>query len=119
MLFFWIFYPFIMMSASHFIVKRWSLLQRYQLRTSDIATPLLFIGLHYLSDEIFSISITPYMFMIVCIIGIVIAVMHAYFYGDIHYKFYFKMFWRFTFLISLLVYSFLIVYGLIRLINGF
>lgn len=119
MLFFWIFYPFIMMSACHFIVKRWSLLQRFQLRTSDIATPLLYIGMHYLSLEVYSVSILPYMIMIVCMIGIVVAIVQAKIYGDIHYKFYFKMFWRFVFLVSLLIYVFLIIYGLIRLMYTF
>ena len=43
------------------------------------------------------------------IIGIGIAVIQAYFYDEINYRVYFKMFWRFLFLLLIVFYLFLLI----------
>lgn len=117
MLIFWYIYPFLIMFASNFIVKRLSLRERAGIRTPDIATFFLFIGLHFLSIESFSVSMMPYVAIIILLIGIGVAIGHARYFGDIQYKRFFKMFWRITFLTTVLLYAFAIIFSIIQVLK--
>ncbi|MGX6978503.1 DUF3397 domain-containing protein [Vagococcus elongatus] len=117
MLIFWYIYPFLIMFASNFVVKRLSLTERVGVRMPDIATFFLFIGLHFLSIESFSVSMMPYVAIIILLIGIGVAIGHARYFGDIQYKRFFKMFWRITFLATVLLYTFAIIFSLVKMLK--
>lgn len=106
---FWYIYPVLIIFACNFLINRLSMRDKYGIRESDIATPFLFIGLYFLSKDVFQISILAYVLIVLLMIAIVLAVFHAKYYGDIRYKRYFKMFWRMTFLMVIFIYLVLII----------
>ncbi|MCJ0601829.1 DUF3397 family protein, partial [Enterococcus cecorum] len=62
---------------------------------------------------LFHESILAYLFISAFILGIGIAVIQAYFYDEINYHVYFKMFWRFLFLLLIVFYLFLFILAII------
>ena len=108
-MFFWYIFPIVLLFACNFIVQSLSLAKKYKVKSPDIATPFLLMGIHELSTDAFQVSAVPYVMIMILLLGIAIAVAHAYYYGDIQYKRFFKMFWRVVFLITLLLYILLII----------
>lgn len=106
---FWYIFPVVVLFASRYVVTRFSLNERYRVKAPDLATPFFFIGIYALSTEAFQRSAVPYFLIVVLLIGIAVALTHARYYGDIQYKRFFKMFWRITFLVTLVLYGVLIV----------
>lgn len=74
-----------------------------------MSIPFLFLGLNELSKDSYNQSIVPYLIISVLLLGICVALFQAYYYGEILYGRYFKMFWRLTFLLTLLLYVLLIL----------
>ncbi|HCM89334.1 MULTISPECIES: DUF3397 domain-containing protein [Vagococcus] len=111
--FFWYIFPLILLFGSSFLVKKTSLEKKYGVKSPDIATPFLLIGIHYLSKKTFDESFLPYTLLIVLLVSMLIAVFQAYQYKEIKYKRYLKMVWRIIFLITLLIYFLLILVSII------
>ncbi|RST89458.1 DUF3397 domain-containing protein [Vagococcus humatus] len=111
-LLFWYIFPAILLFACNYIVQRMSLFKKYKIKSPDIATPFLFIGLSQISTLTFSVSAIPYLVLMISLLGIIIAVSYARYYGYIQYKRYFKLFWRSVFLLVCLFYLILIVTSL-------
>ena len=109
MILFWYIFPFILLLACSFIITTFSLNERWEIKAADIATPFLLIGLHVLSKDMYKCSIVPYMIISILLLGIAIAIGQAYYFDEIDYKRYFKMFWRLIFLFLFIVYLILIV----------
>lgn len=108
---FWYIFPVIVLFACNFLISTFSLTERFKIKAPDISVPFLFIGLNELSKNTYGQSIVPYMIISVLLLGICVALFQAYYYGEILYGRYFKMFWRLIFLLSI------ILYGLIILLN--
>jgi hypothetical protein len=109
---FWYFFPIIVLFACNFLVSTFSLKQRFKIKAPDISIPFLFLGLHVLSKDSYNQSIVPYVIISVLLLGIGVALFQAYYYGEILYGRYFKMFWRVTFLLTLLLYVLLILFNI-------
>ncbi|MBO0470772.1 DUF3397 domain-containing protein [Enterococcus sp. DIV0242_7C1] len=111
---FWYVFPVIVLFACNFIISTFSLTERYKVKAPDISIPFLFIGLNELSKDSYGQSIVPYMIISVLLLGICVAVFQAYYYGEILYGRYFKMFWRLVFLLSLILYALLILLNIVH-----
>lgn len=108
-LIFWSLSPVLILFAAKFITSIFSLNKRYGLRAPDIAVPFLFYAIHRLSYLTFKESLFPYFLITLCLLGIGLAFFQAYFYEEIAYPRYFKMYWRSVFLFSILTQIILIV----------
>ncbi|EOI05159.1 lipoprotein [Enterococcus moraviensis ATCC BAA-383] len=111
---FWYVFPVIVLFACNFIISTFSLTERFKVKAPDISIPFLFIGLNELSKDSYGQSIVPYMVISVLLLGICVAVFQAYYYGEILYGRYFKMFWRLVFLLSLILYAVLILLNIVH-----
>lgn len=110
----WYIFPIIVFLASDYIVTTFKLKQRFNLKTPDITVPFLIVGMHEISKSISTFSILPYFLLSILLLGISVVVFQAYRYREIMYGRFFKMFWRLTFLLSVLVYFILIVASIIN-----
>jgi hypothetical protein len=106
---FWYVFPVVVLFACNYIISTFSLTERFKIKAPDISIPFLFIGLNELSKDSYGQSIVPYMIISVLLLGICVAIFQAYYYGEILYGRYFKMFWRIVFLLSLIMYVVLIL----------
>ena len=113
-MFFWYVFPVIVLFACNFIISTFSLTERFKVKAPDISVPFLFIGLNELSKDSYGHSIVPYMIISVLLLGICVAVFQAYYYGEILYGKYFKMFWRLVFILSLVLYLVLILLNIVH-----
>ncbi|MBP1045399.1 DUF3397 domain-containing protein [Enterococcus sp. BWM-S5] len=105
----WYVFPVVVLFAANYLVTRLNLAERYKIKAPDISIPFLLIGLHALSKDTYNQTIIPYMFISILLLGICVALFQAYYYGELIYGRFFKMFWRLNFLLVLLVYAFLIL----------
>ncbi|MGM0167317.1 hypothetical protein IGI39_002298 [Enterococcus sp. AZ135] len=110
----WYIFPIIVFLASDYIITTFKLKQRFNLKTPDITVPFLIVGMHEISKSISSFSILPYFLLTILLLGISVVVFQAYRYREIMYGRFFKMFWRLTFLLSVLVYFILIIASVIN-----
>ncbi len=109
----WYIFPLIVFLASDYIVTTFKLKQRFNLRTPDITVPFLIVGMHEISKSISTFSILPYFLLTILLLGISVVVFQAYRYREIMYGRFFKMFWRLTFLLSVVMYLILILVSII------
>ena len=109
---FWFISPIIILFASAFVTSLFSLKKRYGIKAPDIAVPFLFIAIHRLSYLVFKESLFPYFLITISLLGICLAFFHAYFYEEIDYSRYVKMYWRSVFLFSMVTQFILIVLSL-------
>lgn len=112
----WYIFPIIVFLASDYIVTTFKLKQRFNLKTPDITVPFLIVGMHEISKSFSSFSILPYFLLTILLLGISVVVFQAYRYREIMYGRFFKMFWRLTFLLSVLVYFILIIASIISIL---
>ncbi|MBP2098346.1 hypothetical protein J2Z52_001158 [Enterococcus rivorum] len=113
---FWYVFPIVVLFACNFIISTFSLTERYKVKSPDIAIPFLLLGLNELSKNTYEQSIVPYLIISILLLGIGVAVFQAYYYGEIIYGRYFKMFWRLVFLISMILYVVLILLNIFHYI---
>lgn len=112
----WYIFPIIVFLASDYLVNTFKLKQRFNLRTPDITVPFLIVGMHEISKSISTFSILPYFLLTILLLGIGVVVFQAYRYREIMYGRFFKMFWRLTFLLAVLIYLILIIASLINVL---
>lgn len=103
-LFGWFVSPILLYMGLNFIIHRFSLKKLFKVKLSDFMVPIIFIVDNHISKLLFHESILAYLFISSFILGIGIAVIQAYFYEELNYHVYFKMFWRFLFLLLLVFY---------------
>ena len=109
MVIFWYIFPVVLLFASDFVVQTLSLTRRFNIKSPDIATPFLLMGIQALSSDTYQKSAVPYVVILMLLVGISVALGHAYYYGDIQYKRFFKIFWRIVFLLTFVLYFLLIL----------
>ncbi|MHC5269038.1 DUF3397 domain-containing protein [Enterococcus sp. LJL98] len=108
-LLFWYFSPIFILFSAQFATSVFSLKKRFGLRSPDIAVPFLFLAIHRLSFLTFKESLFPYFLITLCLLGIGLAFFQSYFYEELDYPRYFKMYWRSVFLFSILTQVVLII----------
>ncbi|MFV0558468.1 MAG: DUF3397 domain-containing protein [Enterococcus sp.] len=113
LLLFWYIYPVLVIFASNLLVTRGSLGKRFGVKAPDLAIVFLMIGMQSISSLSFGLSVIPYFLISVFLLGIVLVVFHVYYYQEIAYPRYFKMFWRLVFLFSIVVYAVLVLFSLV------
>jgi len=109
----WYIFPVIVFFASDYIVNLFKLKQRFNIKTPDITVPFLIVGMHEISKSFSTFSILPYFLLTILLLGIGVVVFQAYRYREIMYGRFFKMFWRMTFLLSILMYFLLIIVSIL------
>mgnify|MGYP003496325186 FL=1 len=109
---FWFISPIIILFASAFVTSLFSLKKRYGIKAPDIAVPFLFIAIHRLSYLVFKESLFPYFLITISLLGIGLAFFFLFFYEEIDYSRYAKMYWRSVFLFSMVTQFILIVLSL-------
>ncbi|MGI6155019.1 MAG: DUF3397 domain-containing protein [Enterococcus sp.] len=114
-LIFWYVFPLVVIFLMRLLVSLFSLDRRFSIKTPDLAVPFLLFGIHRLSILIFKESLFPYLVITLSLLGIGIAFFQAYFYEEIEFPRFFKMYWRSVFLFALVVHVSLIVLSLILL----
>ncbi|MDT2755545.1 DUF3397 domain-containing protein [Enterococcus pseudoavium] len=110
----WYIFPIIVFLGSDYLVTTFKLKQRFNLKTPDITVPFLVVGMHEISKSISSFSILPYFLLTILLLGIGVVVFQAYRYREIMYGRFFKMFWRLTFLLTILICFVLIIASIIN-----
>ncbi|MFS7259354.1 DUF3397 domain-containing protein [Carnobacterium divergens] len=96
------------------LIHKGLLVLKWNLKAPDLLVPFLFVGIHILSRLSFSQSWLPYFTIFILAIGIVILMMLAVKKGEILYSQFFKLFWRFTFISSFILYYVLVVIDLVK-----
>lgn len=115
-LLFWYLFPIIALFGAQFIVTFFQLKRKFNLKAPDIATFFLIFGFHQLSLEVLGTTLLAYYFMSIILLAIGLAFVHTYFFDEINYQRFFKMYWRMVFLFTLFIYILLIIVSLIGLI---
>ncbi|MDT2769648.1 DUF3397 domain-containing protein [Enterococcus pseudoavium] len=110
----WYIFPIIVFLGSDYLVTTFKLKQRFNLKTPDITVPFLVVGMHEISKSISSFWILPYFLLTILLLGIGVVVFQAYRYREIMYGRFFKMFWRLTFLLTILICFVLIIASIIN-----
>lgn len=95
------------------LIHKGLLVLKWNLKAPDLLVPFLFVGIHILSRLSFSKSWFPYFAIFILAIGIVILITLAVKKGEILYSQFFKIFWRFTFISSFVVYYVLVTVNLV------
>ena len=116
-LFFWYIFPILVIIACSIVVKQFRLDDKYGMKAADFATPFFFIGIHFVSKGTLGSSFLAYVFLMIFLIGMIVAVMLAYQFQEISYKRYFKILWRVAFLVTLMIYFVLIIVSIIMFLN--
>ena len=114
MMIFWYVFPVILLFATSFVVSALSLQKKWHIKGLDLAVPFLWLGLQQISTNTFAVSILPYFVISILFLGILLVVFQAYYYGEIAYKRYFKMFWRLVFLFTLMTYLLLVIMDIVH-----
>ena len=112
---FWYIFPIIVLLAARLLESFFSLNKRFHIKAPDLAVPFLLYGVHKMSVIALQQSIFPFFLLSLCLLGIALAIFHAYFYDEIRYGHFFKMYWRSVFLLSLILHVVLFVLSLIGL----
>ncbi|WP_430609862.1 DUF3397 domain-containing protein [Enterococcus sp. DIV0876] len=111
---FWYIYPAIVYLACRFLVSTLSLNERFHIKAPDVAVPFLIIGIHQLSTYTFDQAITLYYLLSIFLLGILLAVFQAYYYQEIEYGRYAKMYWRSIFLFTIVFHIVLVILNIIH-----
>lgn len=105
----WYIFPVVALVGTNYVVTAFSLQKKWGVKAPDLTVPFLFLGLHFLSVNTFDLSIVPYFLITAILVGIGVAIFQAYFYGEIAYRHYLKMFWRIVFLLTMVLYIAMVV----------
>lgn len=87
--------------------------QNSAIKLPDLLVPFLILGIHMLSELAYGFSILPYFLIFIFSLGIVILLIIAVKKGEILYRSFFKTYWRFVFISSILMYYGLVVADII------
>ncbi|HIY58292.1 MAG TPA: DUF3397 domain-containing protein [Candidatus Tetragenococcus pullicola] len=112
-LIFWYLFPILAIFASQLILAVFSLKKRFHLKAADFATVLLLFGIHKLSVITLGTTIFPYFLITLFLLGIGLTFFQAYFYDELDFRRFFKMYWRSVFLLSLALYIVLILLSIL------
>lgn len=116
-LIFWYLFPIISFFAAKVVTSALSLRRRYAIKALDLTVPFIFYSIHRVSVLAFQESLFPYFLITICLLGISLAFFQAYFYEEIAYRRYFKMYWRSMFLFSFFTHFVVVVLSLVLILS--
>jgi len=87
--------------------------QKSAIKLPDLLVPFLILGIHILSELTYGSSLIPYFLIFIFGLGIVLLLIIAVKKGEILYGSFFKTYWRFVFISSLLTYYGLVVANIV------
>ncbi len=114
----WYVFPIIVFFLMRLLVSLFSLDRRFSIKAPDLAVPFILFSIHQLSVLAFKESLFPYLVITLSLLGIGVAFFQAYFYEEIEYPRFFKMYWRSVFLFSTVTHLSLVVLSLVLLSIG-
>ncbi|WP_035053637.1 DUF3397 domain-containing protein [Carnobacterium pleistocenium] len=79
----------------------------------DLLVPFLILGIHILSELTYEFSLFPYFLIFIFSLGIIILLIVAAKKGEILYRSFFKTYWRFVFISSIIAYYGLVIANII------
>ena len=79
----------------------------------DLLVPFLILGIHILSELTYGFSLFPYFLIFIFSLGIIILLIVAAKKGEILYRSFFKTYWRFFFISSIITYYGLVIANII------
>lgn len=97
-------------------INRHFMKRQRTVKMADLLVPYLLVGIHVISSATFGETLFPYFLIIVFALAIVLLVFLAVKKGEILYSKFFKSWWRFVFLSSIIVYYGLVTADIITLI---
>lgn len=101
---FWFVFPAIVLIAGQFFIKYTGITKFIKINVADLATAFLIFGIFEITRRLFKVSILPNFFLSLLLLALTIIVFQIFYYQEFFYGKFFKMFWRMTFLFSVLVY---------------
>ncbi len=113
MLIFWYLFPMIVWAALQLLSSVFSLNKRFSIKAVDLTVPFLLFGIQKLSKMALGSSVLPYFLITLCLLGIGLAFFQAYFYDELEYRRFFKMYWRFAFLLCVILHIVLILLSIL------
>lgn len=85
-------------------INRHFMKQQLTVKMADLLVPYLIVGIHIMSSLMLGVSVFPYFLIFVFFLAIVLLVYLAVKKGEILYHKFFKSWWRFVFLSSIITY---------------
>lgn len=101
--------PIILLALFSKPIQRHFKRQNSAIKLPDLLVPFLILGIHILSELAYGFSLLPYFFIFIFSLGIVILLIVAVKKGEILYRSFFKTYWRFVFISSMITYYGLVV----------
>lgn len=111
----WYVFPIILFFLMRLFVSLFSLDRRFSIKAPDLTVPFILFSIHQLTVVAFKESLFPYLVITLSLLGIGIAFFQAYFYEEIEYPRFFKMYWRSVFLFSSATHIGLVLLSLVLL----
>lgn len=105
-------YPLLVFIVLVFVFKYFKLrhLTNRRLKIPDVFIVFLVIGLSIYSNQLASISILPYYFLIISGLALVLMMLDLLYYKNFVFRRFLKLWWRITFIITFIIYiSFIVV----------
>ena len=105
--------PLVLLLFFSKITQRHFKRQHSAIKLPDLLVPFLILGIHILSELTYGFSVIPYFLIFIFSLGIVVLLVIATKKGEILYKSFFKTYWRFVFISSILAYYILVTANII------
>ncbi|MEK6190201.1 MAG: DUF3397 domain-containing protein [Carnobacterium alterfunditum] len=105
--------PIILLALFSNAIQRHFKKQNSAIKLADLLVPFLILGIHILSQLTYGFSLIPYFLIFIFSLGIVILLIIAVKKGEILYISFFKTYWRFVFINSIMTYYGLVVANII------
>ena len=87
--------------------------QHSAVKLPDLLVPFLILGIHILSELTYGFSVIPYFLIFIFSLGIIVLLVTAVKKGEILYESFFKTYWRFVFISSIITYYSLVTVNII------
>ncbi len=99
-------YPFLVFIVLVFVFKFFRLrhLTNHRLKIPDFFAFFLAIGLHVFSNQLTGISILPYYLLIISGLALILLLLDLFYYKAFTYHRFLKLWWRISFIITLVIY---------------
>lgn len=98
-------------------IQKHLLSRRIHLKTADLLVPFLLVGIHLFSLSLWEMNIVLYFLLFLFSFGIFLAFYIFYKKKELYYVSFFRTWWRFVFLFSMLLFystGSLLIYSLLR-----
>ncbi|WP_423189677.1 DUF3397 family protein [Alkalibacterium sp. f15] len=95
--------PFIIFVFSKWINKQFKSIQ-LSIKVVDLIIPYMILLLFIISQLYLAINLLPYLFIIISVLGILLASYYTFYRQELNLYLFFRMWWRIVFIICLITY---------------